>query len=128
MLQACSRHWVLAVCVGLFAAAPLASGCGDDENGGGDAGMEPEACPQAGGLDDGCVCASNRPAGIRRCQDNLLWSACMCGPPYDDRCEEGDPVECTCPGESRPRTTICLAEGTFDCACDSERSASGDGD
>jgi len=117
VLQALSKTWVLAVVIALSASAPFASGCGGDDEGA-DGGAEAEPCPQAGGLQHGCICAANRPAGLRHCLDNLLWSACECGPPYEEGCQEGDPVECTCPGETEPRTTVCLDEGTFDCDCD----------
>jgi hypothetical protein len=117
VIQALSKTWVLGVVIALCAGGPLGSGCGGDDDGG-DGGAVAERCPQAGGLDDGCICTSDRPAGIRYCQDDLLWSVCECGPPFEEDCQEGDPVECTCPGESEPRTTVCLAEGTYDCDCD----------
>lgn len=117
MDQALWKTWVVGVVVALSATAPLEGGCGGDDDGGGDGGTA-ERCPQAGGLDNGCMCAANRPPGLRRCLDNMLWSACECGPAYPEDCQEGEPVECTCPGESEPRTTVCLAEGTYDCDCD----------
>jgi hypothetical protein len=120
--QAFWKHGVLAGCLALFVGA-LVPSCGDDD---GD-GPQGETCPQAGALDDGCICSSDRPAGIRRCLDSRVWGECMCGEPFDQPCEPGDPVECTCPGESTPRTTECLIGGTFDCDCESG-GASGNGE
>jgi hypothetical protein len=118
------KHWVLAGCLGWLVAMPLASGCGDDE---GDEGPGGEMCFQAGGLDNRCRCSGNQPMGIRRCQDNLIWSECVCPEPYDEPCERGETVECRCPGDDRIYTTECLGAGTFDCECDS-RGAAGNGD
>jgi hypothetical protein len=118
------RQWVLVGCLAWIVAVPLANGCGDDE---GDEGPEGEKCFQAGGLDDGCRCSAEQPTGMRRCQDNLIWSACVCPEPYDPPCVRGEIVECTCPGDDEVHTTECLGSGTFDCDCESG-GASGNGD
>lgn len=126
--QAFSKRRVLVawpgVLLAVLVAALLSSGCGDDE----DDAPAGEPCPQAGGLDDGCICSSDRPPGIRRCLDTGVWGACACGEPIMQPCETGDPVECMCPGESAPRITECLGAGTFDCGCDDSRGAAGDGE
>jgi hypothetical protein len=117
------RQWLLAGCLAWSVAGPLASGCGDDD----DEGTVGEMCPQAGGLDLRCRCATNQPMGMRRCQDNLIWSECVCPEPYDEPCVRGEIVECRCPGDEAVRTTECLGSGTFDCDCESG-GASGNGD
>lgn len=117
------RHYVLAGCLGWLALMPLASSCGDDESDDGSG----EECFQAGGLDYNCRCSANQPLGNRRCQDNLVWSECVCGEPLDEPCQRGDTIECMCPGDSRTYTTECLGAGTFDCPCDGD-GASGNGE
>ena len=119
------RHWALAGCLGWLAVAPLLCSCGDDE---GEEGPEGEECFQAGGLDLGCRCSANQPLGMRRCQDDLIWSACECGEPFEEPCEAGETVECVCPGDDRVHTTVCLGAGTFDCECDETGGASGRGE
>lgn len=116
------RHWLIAGCLGLLA-VPLAS-CGDDDDGEGTA----EECPQPGGLDDGCMCSPSQPLGLRRCRDDMTWSACECGAPIEQPCERGEIVECTCPGDSTVHTTECLGQGTYDCDCGETGGASGNGD
>jgi hypothetical protein len=103
----------------LVVCAALGASCGDDDEPAPEPSPKGEACKSPGLTEVGCMCSASQPPGSRHCNDDHIYSACVCPPASSqDRCSPGQEIRCfPCPGEIERRITMCLGSGTFDCSC-----------
>jgi hypothetical protein len=103
----------------LAATVALVVSCKSDKAAPTDAGPAGEACISPGQTETGCGCTGGG-IGHRSCGADKIWEACSCPSSLPDGsvCSVGQLIPChICAGEAKPRTAVCLQDGTFDCSC-----------